>query len=125
MKMKYLETHLHNADYNKDMGDRYNQWAPIEENVPFYKSIMELGFMNSFSYYSLIQHERYVLVHGDKTVFLWRNGREDYFAEFSDETLIDRISKVMDFPVSMCDNVIQFQFFSPNILKTFVDEFKK
>lgn len=125
MTMKHFESHLENQAYYKNMADIYNDWNPIEKDVPFYKSIIGLGFMNSYSYFSIFQHEKYAMANGDNRLFMWRNGGGNYFVEFNDESLIDRISAIQDFPVSQDGNVFIFRFFSETILQKFVEEFKK
>lgn len=125
MIMRNLESHLKDADYCKSMADMYNHYSPIESDVALYKSIIAMGFMNSFSYYSMVQHERYVFAFEDRRLFMWRNGRGNYYVEFNQEELIDRIAAIKDFPVDQYDNVFEFRFISENILRTFVQEFKK
>lgn len=55
-------------------------------NELFFKTFMDLGYQNLYSYYSVVLHERYFKEVQDKKMFVWRDGG-DYSFEFSEEPI--------------------------------------
>lgn len=127
--MKHFEEYLKNIEYQKQMYSIYGSWLKdhLGNNEMFFNTFLSLCFENSYSYYSVVCHERYIKQISTKKCFVWRNG-DNYKFEFSDEQKVsDVIRSVLDeVPVKQIDALtIEMPFISKSLITKINDTYFK
>lgn len=124
-KMKIYELHLSRVDYFAAM--RSVEIIALKENfndVGYFKKLVSLGFVDSYSYYSVVTHEKLLFNHNDIIVFCWRDGG-NYKFEYNDDTIGDRVFSIKDFPVKQTgENDFELIFVTDSILDRLIATIK-